>query len=107
MTRKEYLYSVLSEEAAEVIQAVSKVLRFGETAYNPADEKKKTNETALIEEVQHLTAAIEMLQDEGYLTTSHLHSDLDTMKYNKRIRVRDYLDKYLSYIENKDMSEGE
>jgi len=100
MTKREYLYTVLTEEASEVSQAVSKILRFGEKAYNPADEIKKTNEAALIEEVQHLTAAVEMLQDAGYLQYSHPILTLDAIKHNKKNKVKHYLDKYLNSPSN-------
>lgn len=99
MTKREYLYTVLMEEAAEVSQAASKILRFGEHAYNPADPQQKTNATGLIEEVQHLKAAVEMLEDEGYLQVFHPHLALDTIRYNKKDKVTHYMNEYLKQQE--------
>jgi len=62
MTRTEYLLTCLAEESSEIIQAVSKILRFGlEDKYMPAD---KNNYESLIQEVNDLFAIVEMLKKE-------------------------------------------
>ena len=53
--------NILSEECAEVIQAVSKINRFGMDNYKPG--KPKTNREHLEEELGDLYAMIEILQE--------------------------------------------
>ena len=52
--------AILQEEAAEVIQAVSKCYRFGLDNYKPG--KPKTNRQHLEEEIGDLMAMIDILQ---------------------------------------------
>jgi NTP pyrophosphatase (non-canonical NTP hydrolase) len=52
--------AILQEEAAEVIQAVSKCYRFGLDNYKPG--KPKTNRQHLEEEIGDLLAMIDILQ---------------------------------------------
>lgn len=101
MTKREYLYTVLMEEAAEVSQAASKIMRFGEQAYCPADEEMKNNAQSLLEEYCHLRAAIFMLQEAGYLPT------LDTPKMigieaAKEAKVTHYMNEYLNFALNQE-----
>lgn len=63
MNNKEYLLTLLSEEAAEVIQAVSKVLRFSEHHSPPL--RSTTNIEELNIELAQLMAVIEMCQEAG------------------------------------------
>ncbi len=97
MTKREYLYTVLSEEAAEVAQAAAKILRFGETTYNPADEQKKTNEMALVEEYTHLQAVILMLSKEGYLPTLDDEEWRIKCGSKKMNKVKYYMNQYLNF----------
>jgi len=53
--------NILSEECAEVIQAVSKINRFGIDNYKPG--KPKTNREHLEEELGDLMAMIDILQE--------------------------------------------
>ena len=53
--------NILSEECAEVIQAVSKINRFGMDNYKPG--KPKTNREHLEEELGDLMAMIDILQE--------------------------------------------
>lgn len=53
--------NILSEECAEVIQAVSKINRFGMDNYKPG--KLKTNREHLEEELGDLMAMIDILQE--------------------------------------------
>lgn len=64
----QYLLDKLQEEAAEVIQAVSKIRRFGEHNHHP--ERTKTNLQELGNEVEDLLAIISKLEDLSYL---HIH----------------------------------
>lgn len=60
-----YLLDKLQEEAAEVIQAVSKIRRFGENNTHP--ERKTTNKQDLIIEVEDLMAILAALEYCGWL----------------------------------------
>ena len=66
MNKQEYLLTCLSEECAEIQQAVSKALRFGLDNYNP--NGLLTNEGAISLELNDLQAIKEMLIKEGVLT---------------------------------------
>lgn len=66
MTKSENLLVTLSEECAEVQQAVSKVLRFGRDNYNPATPQV-TNELEVLTEYYQLVAVMEMLIESGVL----------------------------------------
>ena len=60
---RQWLLDKLQEESAEVIQAVSKVRRFGETNHHP--DRKTTNHQELVDELTDwlaVVAALEHLQ---------------------------------------------
>lgn len=57
------LLGILEEECAEIIQAISKMRRFGLMSYNPTDTSKTPNITHLINEIGDVKGVIEMLQD--------------------------------------------
>jgi phosphoribosyl-ATP pyrophosphohydrolase len=63
-----YLLDKLQEEAAEVIQAVSKIRRFGENNTHP--ERKTTNKQDLVIEVEDLMAILAALEYCGWLDLS-------------------------------------
>ena len=56
--REQELYGILQEEAAEVIQAVSKMFRFGNTERNQKD---------LNQEIGDFIGVLKLLHDEKYL----------------------------------------
>jgi hypothetical protein len=60
-----YLLDKLQEEAAEVIQAVSKIRRFGENNTHP--ERKTTNKQDLVIELEDLLAILAALEYAQYL----------------------------------------
>jgi NTP pyrophosphatase (non-canonical NTP hydrolase) len=62
--------NILSEECAEVIQAVSKINRFGIDNYKPG--KSKTNRQHLEEELGDLLAMVDILIELGVVTKSSL-----------------------------------
>ena len=68
MNKQEHLLMVVSEEAGEITQEISKILRFGLDNYNPY-EPNKTNEDTLLTEYYQLVAMMEHLQDIGTLKT--------------------------------------
>ena len=63
-----YLLDKLQEEAAEVIQAVSKIRRFGENNTHP--ERKTTNKQDLVIELEDLLAILAALEYCKYLDLS-------------------------------------
>jgi NTP pyrophosphatase (non-canonical NTP hydrolase) len=60
-----YLLDKLQEEAAEVIQAVSKIRRFGENSSHP--DRKTTNKQELVTELEDLLAILAALEYAQYL----------------------------------------
>jgi NTP pyrophosphatase (non-canonical NTP hydrolase) len=60
-----YLLDKLQEEAAEVIQAVSKIRRFGENQSHP--DRKTTNKQDLIIELEDFLAILAALEYTKYL----------------------------------------
>ena len=87
MTRKEMLLLILSEEAAEVAQGVTKALRFGLNEVYPVTGK--TNLERLIEELNDMAAVIQMLQEEQVLPWG-IHDKKQTEA--KKIKVEKYLE---------------
>jgi NTP pyrophosphatase (non-canonical NTP hydrolase) len=61
---------ILQEECAEVIQAVSKISRFGLDNFKPG--KPKTNREHLEEELGDLMAMVTILLDKGIVTRVNL-----------------------------------
>jgi NTP pyrophosphatase (non-canonical NTP hydrolase) len=61
---------ILQEECAEVIQAVSKISRFGIDNYKPG--KSKTNREHLAEELGDLLAMITLCQDFGIVDNNQV-----------------------------------
>lgn len=68
----------LMEEAAEVIQAASKILTFGSYNYNPytqenlPDSKKILNIDDLEKEIGHIEAITDMLVESTYLNIENI-----------------------------------
>lgn len=60
-----FLLGKLQEEAAEVIQAVSKIRRFGETSKHP--ERTTTNKQELVNELEDFLAILAALEYVKYL----------------------------------------
>lgn len=71
--KSKYLISKLQEEAAEVIQAVSKINRFGETNSHP--ERSSTNIEELVGEIEDFLAIVGALESLQYF-------DLNKSKQN-------------------------
>lgn len=89
MKRHEMLLTIVSEECAEIQQAVSKMLRFGGNATHP-DFPEKTNEMQVIEEYYQLEGVMKMLFDEGILYPNTL---IERAKIwdEKKYKVEKYL----------------
>jgi NTP pyrophosphatase (non-canonical NTP hydrolase) len=69
---------ILQEECAEVIQAVSKISRFGLDNYKPG--KPKTNREHLEEELGDLYAMIEILQDMDIVSWTNIEKAAEAKK---------------------------
>lgn len=52
----------LIEECGEVIQAATKIMRFGWDSYHPNDAAKTTNRTLLFREITDLEGCVELLR---------------------------------------------
>jgi NTP pyrophosphatase (non-canonical NTP hydrolase) len=60
-----YLTAKLQEEAAEVIQAVSKINRFGEANHHP--DRQTTNKQELVGEIEDFLAILGVLEELDWL----------------------------------------
>jgi NTP pyrophosphatase (non-canonical NTP hydrolase) len=63
--KTQYLICKLQEEAAEVIQAVSKINRFGEQSNHP--DRTTTNKQELVQELEDFLAILAVLEQMGWL----------------------------------------
>lgn len=63
--KTQYLICKLQEEAAEVIQAVSKINRFGEQNRHP--ERQTTNKQELIQELEDFLAILAVLEQTNWI----------------------------------------
>jgi NTP pyrophosphatase (non-canonical NTP hydrolase) len=61
----QYLTAKLQEEAAEVIQAVSKINRFGEQNHHP--DRTTTNKQELVQELEDFLAILAVLEQAQWL----------------------------------------
>ncbi len=77
----------LSEECGEVIQAVSKIIRFGFDSRNPKDPGKGTKKTGLEIELGDLLHIVDMLTDNGDLS----HSSILLSASMKAEKMKPYL----------------
>jgi len=64
----QWLLDKLQEESAEIIQAVSKVRRFGEQNHHP--DRNKTNLQELVEELEDFLAIVAALEHSRYFDLS-------------------------------------
>lgn len=71
---------ILQEECAEVIQAISKCERFGDSNYKPG--KQKTNKDHFEEELGDLLAMIELLEEKEYINMYNVQT-AKVAKFNK------------------------
>lgn len=67
--KTQYLLDKLQEESAEVIQAVSKVRRFGAQNHHP--DRETTNIQELIEELEDFLAIVAALEHSQYFDLSY------------------------------------
>jgi NTP pyrophosphatase (non-canonical NTP hydrolase) len=72
--KKNDLLSICTEECAEVVQAISKIQRFGWDNKNPIDPNSITNRDHLIEEMGDLMCMIGLVIQEYNLNQSKLET---------------------------------
>ena len=88
MNRRKHLYTILQEECAEVVQAVSKIKRFGITNIQP--KTGKCNFDILIEELNDVLAMVEMLEEDGLPLSGEVPDRERIVK--KKAQVEKYLE---------------
>jgi NTP pyrophosphatase (non-canonical NTP hydrolase) len=69
-SRTKEVMDILQEECAEVIQAVSKINRFGLDNFKPG--KPKTNREHLEEELGDMLAMIDIMLEKSVISLEHL-----------------------------------
>lgn len=74
MDKIQYLLDKLQEEAAEVIQAVSKIRRFGPDNHHP--DRKETNLQELHGELEDLLALIAALEYQQFIDLSNSQNSI-------------------------------
>lgn len=92
MNITENLLVTAMEEAGELVQDISKILRFGLTCSHITDSTKKTNEQRMLTEYYQLIAVIEMLFERGAVRDMS-PEDIKTIKGLKRKKwksIREY-----------------
>lgn len=87
----EELLGILEEECAEIIQAISKMRRFGLMSYNPTDESKTPNITHLINEIGDVKGVIEMLQETELSSFNFNPKTFEFYSNKKKLKVPKYL----------------
>ena len=84
------ILQILQEECAEVIQATSKVFRFGYVSSHP-DTPHKTNTDHLEEELGDVLAMIDLLSMHGVIDLNHLlvykHAKIEKLRTWSEIDV--------------------
>ena len=73
-TKIQYLTAKLQEEAAEVIQAVSKINRFGPDNHHP--DRQTTNKQELVGEIEDFLAILGVLEQLGYFDLTLRQSNI-------------------------------
>lgn len=72
----QYLICKLQEEAAEVIQAVSKINRFGEQNRHP--DRTTTNKQELVQELEDFLAILAVLEQTQWIDLTLSQSNIKT-----------------------------
>jgi NTP pyrophosphatase (non-canonical NTP hydrolase) len=74
--KTQYLICKLQEEAAEVIQAVSKINRFGEQSHHP--DRATNNKQELVQELEDFLAILAVLEQSQWLDLTPSRSNIAT-----------------------------
>jgi len=86
MTHREYYLICLMEECAEVQKAIAKMLRFGDSNFNPEIVEAGTNKDVFERECVDVVALLGKLSAVGYDTG--LNNTIGT--YEKLVRLNEY-----------------
>lgn len=81
---------LVQEECSEIIQAISKIRRFGPESYHPDDPDKITNDVLLTNELGDFVLLVEYLIDAGAISTKAI----DERVYWKREKLKKYTSLY-------------
>lgn len=106
MDIRENLYTTVMEECAEVQQAISKILRFGEDNYAPNGSPAHNNERHLLTEYYQLQTVMEMLFEKNIITDLSTDEILQ-IKADKKKKIISYqtASKFAGYLQTEDMPE--
>lgn len=85
------LLGILEEECAEVIQAISKLRRFGLMNFNPADPLKITNIEHLINEIGDIQGVVDMLKDTSLKDYGFSSFKIESYADKKKVKVPKFM----------------
>lgn len=85
--KKTLFMGVMCEECAELIQAISKINRFGINSVSPYGTT--TNRENLVQELGDVLAMIELLKDVPYLNLTD--KELEDAKHKKIVKMKYWL----------------
>jgi|SRR4051794_27805315 hypothetical protein len=88
MNRLEHLWEIAQEEALEIAKVISKIQRFGLENTQPASGK--TNKQLLMEEINDLYAALEMVVEDHVMNFSDILPKKDWIA-DKKAKVEEHL----------------
>lgn len=86
------LLNLISEEAAEVIQIVSKTHRFGWDSYNPFDRNKETNRARLESEIGDILTLIDIAVQRKLIDVANIGKAIESKKERLKIYSNLYED---------------
>lgn len=89
MNREEHLWEVAQEEALEIAKVISKIQRFG--LHNTQPSSGRTNKELLMEEINDLYAALEMLVEDFVMNFSDILPKKDLIA-DKKKKVEEHLE---------------
>ncbi len=81
-------YDILEEEASELIQAISKIKRFGAENFHPDDINKTINRDKLLKEIGDVYALISIVVDHPDIKISQ--NEIREAKNNKLKKLLNY-----------------
>lgn len=82
-------FDILQEESAELIQAISKIKRFGADNFHPDDPDKVTNRNKLLKEIGDVYALISIVIDHP-----DIHISQDEIREAKNNKLKKLLNYY-------------
>ena len=92
-SKEKEVMDILQEECAEVIQAVSKISRFGIDNFKPG--KPKTNRDHLEEELGDMLAMIDIMLELGVISIDNL----EVAEKAKIVKLKQWSKIYVPFVE--------